>query len=113
MFSSEHTPPSRTKQETFLLVAIEYRCYAIFLEEPFIFIIISTDMHEEEQCADERMPFCDILKELERAESLSPEVRERLHRSIIGVELPSSEVAVLRRELKKCQDKKMELKRKY
>ena len=31
----------------------------------------------------------------------------------IGVELPTSEVVVLRRELKKCQEKKMELKEKY
>ena len=54
-----------------------------------------------------------LLKELERVESLLPEVKERLRRSIMGIELPSSEVAVLRRELKKCQDKKMELKGKY
>ena len=31
----------------------------------------------------------------------------------IGVELLNSELAVLRRELKKCQKKKMELKGKY
>ena len=55
----------------------------------------------------------DILKELERVESLSPEAKERLRRNIIGVELPTSEAVVLRRELKKCQLKKMELKGKY
>ena len=70
-------------------------------------------MHEEEQCVDERMLFGDILKDLEKVDSLSPEVKERLRRSIIGVEMSISEVAVLRRELKKSQQKKMELKGKY